>query len=716
MSDSLFSPSWYRVADLKPRLRGHIRIHRHDYRGKIWFILQDIAAGRSHRLTPASYHFLGMMDGSRTVDELWQATGASGGEDAPTQDEVIRLLGQLHAADALICDVPPDGQELFRRYQRHERQKWKKRLWTPLAVRIPLWDPEGFLDKTQQLVTPLFSRIGALLWLVIVTTGIVLAGIHWDELTKNVVDRVLTPENLFVLWLVYPVVKAFHELGHAYAVKHYGGEVHEIGIMFLVLIPVPYVDASAAWGFRAKRQRMLVGAIGILTELFLGAVAMIVWVNVEPGPVHAVAYNVMLISGVSTVLFNGNPLLRFDGYYVLADAIEIPNLGNRSNKYLGYLVQKYLFGVKDAESGAESTGERAWFFFYGIAAFLYRMLIMFTIILYIGGKFFIVGVLLAIWGVATQIMVPIGKNLSFLFTSPRIREQRGRALTTTTVVLGLILIALFVVPAPSWTRAEGVVWPSEKSRVRAGVDGFVAGYLSDENSRVSEDQEIIRMEDPLLDARLDVLKSRLKELNAQLMAAQVNDRVQTAVIREEIAVVSGDLERSREQADELLIKSPRDGVLVVPKGRDLPGQFLRKGQLVGYVLEPDEQLSARVVVSQDDIGLVRDKTRHVEVMAAQWGSDAFPVPTWRQVPGGTDQLPTAALGTAGGGVFPIDPSDNNGRTTLERVFEIEIDLPPEAGPDYLGQRVYVRFDHGFEPVGLQLYRALRQVFLRRFSV
>jgi putative peptide zinc metalloprotease protein len=716
MSDSLFSPSWYRVADLKPRLRNHIRIHRHDYRGKIWFILQDIAAGRSHRLTPASYHFLGLMDGTRTVDELWQATGAQGGEDAPTQDEVIRLLGQLHAADALICDVPPDGQELFRRYQRHERQKWKKRLWTPLAVRIPLWDPESFLDKSQQLVDPIFSRVGALVWLAIVSTGIVLAGLHWDELTKNVVDRVLTPENLFVLWLVYPVVKAFHELGHAYAVKHYGGEVHEIGIMFLVLVPVPYVDASAAWGFRAKRQRMLVGAIGILTELFLGALAMIVWINVEPGPVHAVAYNVMLISGVSTILFNGNPLLRFDGYYVLADAIEIPNLGNRSNKYLGYLIQKYLFGVKDAESGAESTGERVWFFFYGIAAFLYRMFIMFTIILYIGGKFFIVGVLLAIWGITTQIMVPIGKNLSFLFTSPRIREQRGRALITSVVVLGLILTALFVVPAPSWTRAEGVVWPSDKSRVRAGVDGFVASYLSDENSRVSADQDIIRMEDPLLDARLDVLKSRLKELNAQLMAAQVNDRVQTAVIREEIAAVSGDLKRAREQSDELVIKSPRNGVLVVPQGQDLPGQFVRKGELVGYVLEPSERISARVVVSQDDIGLVRDKTRQVEVMAAQWGSDAFPVSSWRQVPGGTDQLPTAALGTTGGGEFAIDPTDNSGRTTLERVFEIEIDLPVETGSDFLGQRVYVRFDHGFEPIGLQLYRSLRQVFLRRFSV
>ncbi|MEJ2330562.1 MAG: peptidase M50, partial [Gammaproteobacteria bacterium] len=374
------------------------------------------------------------------------------------------------------------------------------------------------------------------------------------------------------------------------------------------------------------------------------------------------------------------------------------------------------FGVKDAESGAESTGERFWFVFYGIAAFLYRMLIMFTIILYIGGKFFIVGVLLAIWGVTTQIMVPIGKNLSFLFTSPKIRDNRGRAVTLSVVILCMLLLLLFVVPAPSWTRAEGVVWPSETSRVRVGVDGYVAKYLAGENSRVDRDQNIIQMEDPLLSSRLDVLQSRLKELKAQLMAAQVNDRVQTAVIREEISAVSGDLQRAQEQSDALVIKSPRDGVLVVPDGQDLPGRFLRKGELVAYVLEPSERISARVVVSQDDIGLVREETRDVEVMAAQWGSDPWPVSTWRQVPGGTDQLPTAALGSTGGGNFTIDPTDPTGRTTLERVFEIEIDLPPEFDSSYLGQRVYVKFDHGLEPVGLQMYRALRQLFLRRFSV
>src|SRR5262245_37174520 len=121
----MFSPSWYRVAGLKPRLRSHIEIHRHSYRGRIWFMLQDHATGRTHRLPPAAYNFVGLMDGQRTVQELWDLMQAQAAVEAPNQDNIIRLLGQIHAADALICDVPPDTRELFRRFQRHERMRWR---------------------------------------------------------------------------------------------------------------------------------------------------------------------------------------------------------------------------------------------------------------------------------------------------------------------------------------------------------------------------------------------------------------------------------------------------------------------------------------------------------------------------------------------------------------------------------------------------------------
>lgn len=715
MSDALFSPSWYRVAALKPRIRAHARILRQSYRGKVWFVLQDAAAERSHRFSPGAHHFIGLMDGDRTVQEIWEATSARLGDEAPTQEEAIRLLGQLHAADALLCDVPPDSMELFRRHQRHERALWKRRLWTPLALRFPLIDPDRFLVRTQGWVQPLFSWFGILLWLAVVGTGVVLAASHWSDLTEDIVDRVLAPSNLALLWFVYPVVKALHELGHAYTTRKWGGEVHEIGIMLLVLTPVPYVDASAAWGFADKRKRMAVGAMGIGVELFLGALALFVWLSVEPGVVRAVAYNVMLITGVSTLLFNGNPLLRFDGYYVLSDALEIPNLGTRSNQYLGYLFQRYAFGVGDAHSPAQSPGERVWMVLYGIASFIYRVFIMFVIILFIAGKFFTIGVLLAIWAVATQVVMPVGRNVAFLLNSPSLRRQRGRALTTSVFLALAVAIMLFAVPAPSWTRAEGVIWAPEEAQVRAGTDGFVEGLLAPLDSKVERGQPLIQAEDPFLPTRVAVLRAQLRELVAQYDAVLPSDRVQAALIREEMAAVEAGLQRSREREAELVLRSSGSGRFIVPNAADLPGRFVTKGQLVGYVVDP-KGLTARVALAQDDIAQVRERTRAVEVMLADWGASPLPAKIRREVPGASAQLPAAALGSGGGGRFAVDPSDRNGLTTLERVFQLELALPPEAQSAYLGERVFVRFDHGYEPTGIQLYRALRRLLLRRFNV
>jgi len=180
--------------------------------------------------------------------------------------------------------------------------------------------------------------------------------------------------------------------------------------------------------------------------------------------------------------------------------------------------------------------------------------------------------------------------------------------------------------------------------------------------------------------------------------------------------VEANLQRALEQTADLVIRSPRDGIFVVPQAQDLPERFIRKGQLIGYVVDPSDLVTVRAVVSQDEIGLVRDNTRSVQVMPADWGAQPHEARIQREVAGGTTQLPTAALGIAGGGRFAVDPRDADGRKTLERVFEIEVRLLDNAPAEYLGRRMYVRFDHGYEPLGFQLYRSLRQLFLRQFSV
>ena len=273
MKSPLLSNSWYRVAALKPKLRSHARLHRHRYRGELWYLLQDPVSNRVHRFGPGARLLIAAMDGRRSVEDLWELANSRLGDDAPTQDEIIQLLGQLHAADLLQSDVTPDASEAFDRGVRERKALRRRSYMNPMAVRLPFWDPDAFLNRINPLIGKLWSWWGAMLWLAVVVPALILIPPHWAQLTYNLSDRVLAGSNLLLLWLVFPLIKALHELGHATATKAGGGEVHDIGIILLVMMPVPYVEASAATVFKSKYDRAIVGAAGMLVESFIAALA-----------------------------------------------------------------------------------------------------------------------------------------------------------------------------------------------------------------------------------------------------------------------------------------------------------------------------------------------------------------------------------------------------------------------------------------------------------
>jgi len=720
MSESLFSGSWYRVQSLKPRLRGHARIHRHLYRGRIWYVLQDHSSGRFHRFSPVANLIIGLMDGRRTLKSIWETACTRLGDDAPTQDEVINILATLHRADVLQTDAPPDIVELQERTVRQKKQHIKQYIQNPLALRIPLLDPEPFVRALAPFSRIAFSWFGALVWLVVVGWALALAGSHWNELTKDVTDQMLSADNLLLMGLVFPVAKVIHEFGHALAVKARGGEVHEMGVMLLVLMPVPYVDASASLAFRNKVDRVLVGGAGMLSEIFLAAIAMFVWANVEPGLVRAAAYNVIIIAGISTLVFNINPLLRFDGYYILADLIEIPNLGQRANTYLGYLVRRYLFGIVEAEPGDNAKGERPWFVFYSIGSFLYRMTVMVGIALLVAERFFFVGVLLATWAIYSMLVLPLAKRVGYLFEAPELGGRRAQVIATMALFAVLLGAIVFWLPAPSWTRADGVTVAPENAQVRAGADGFVHSVVATERQAVRAGDPLVVMEDPELLAQVRVFEAQLREQQARLAAA-FDDRVLTHVIREEIAHITSRLAESRRRAADLTIRSPADGVFVMPASVDAPGRFVRRGEVVAHVLDLSRAL-VQVVVPQGEADLVRNMTSRVELRLVDRVPEVIPARVRRVVPAATDRLPSLALSAQGGGDVTLDsqaandPGGNNEPRAASTLFVFELELPEGDRLRALGSRIYARFERVPEPLGRQWFRAVRQVLLKRFNV
>ena len=714
MSESFLSPLWHRVGSLRPRLRGHVHVHRHRYRGQAWYVVQDDVAGRYHRFTSAVYLFVGQMDGRRTVNDLWSAIVKQLGDDAPTQGEIIRLLSQMHAADIMQCDVPPDAIELFHRHGTQSRSRFYQRFGNPMSLKFRLFDPDRLLARTVRFVAPLFGWAGALLWLAAVLPALILVGMYWPDLTQNITDKTLATENLIIMACVFPVLKIFHELGHGYATKHYGGEVHEIGLMLLVLAPVPYVDASSAAAMRGKWHRALIGAAGMIVELFIAALAVIVWVLVEPGLVRAICYDVMLIAGVSTVIFNGNPLLRFDGYYILCDVLEIPNLGGRSNRYWRELVEHYLFGVDDEDERAHvSSGERFWFLVYAPAAFVYRLVVMFGIAMFIAAQFFVVGVLLAMWTIAVGLLWPIAKGLRMVVAGPQLREKRLRAVALTFGTIAGLLAVLLLLPAPLHTNAEGVIWLPDDSIVRAETDGFVKRMIAESGDQVRRDAPLVELEEPSLVAERNVLRAQVDAAYAKLESEEFNDRVQADLVRQELGLRQTGLLRADAKVGQLVVRSSASGTLIIPRESDMPGHFYKRGDVIGYVITPDNW-QLRVVVSQADIELVRQRLVKTEAKFLDRPDETYTASRVREVPGGSEQLPSKALTEAGGGRLATDPRDANQLKTLQRTFQFDFALP-RGTPGNFGERALVRFSHGNEPLGWQWYRRIRQLFLAHFN-
>ncbi len=713
MSESLFSQHWYRVARLRPRLRAHTRIHRHRYRGELWYVLQDDSTGQFHRFSPEAYLVIAQMDGRRSLEQIWEAACETLGDDMPTQDEIIALLGQLHRADVLQADMPPDIASLYERAVDTRRKRLFQQLRSPLGIRIPLFDPDRLLDALMPLLRPLGGRAGALLWLLTVLSAALLAAMHWEPLTGNLADRVLSTENLLLLWFVYPLVKAIHEFGHAVAVKQRGGEVHEMGVMLLVFMPVPYVDASAASGFRDKHARMLVGAAGILVEMFLAAVAMIVWVNVEPGLVRAIAFNTMLIAGVSTLLFNGNPLLRFDAYYVLADYLELPNLGARANRYLGYLIKRYLLGVSDLASPVRSGREAAWMVGYALASFVYRIFIMGTIALFVAGKFFFVGVLLAVIALVGTLGVPLAHLFKAIHRDPDLNGRRGLAWGAMSLAAALLGAILLWLPLPSSTVTQAVVWAPDESRLRAGEDGFVAEVLVEPGSRVRAGDPLVICRHEELLARRAVVRASLGEARARYQQARHEDRTRADIAREEVRQLEQSLRELDARVAELTIRSPRDGVLLMPDFADLPGRYLQRGSLLGYVVDFDD-VRLRAVVRAADVDRVRNHTRRVDAYLSSRPGREWRADVRRQVPAATRELPSLALAIPGGGDIALDPEQGEQPLAFEPLFQFELALPG-VRVERIGERVWIRFRHEPEALWPRLYRAARRLLLRRLE-
>jgi putative peptide zinc metalloprotease protein len=642
---------------------------------------------------------------------IWQESFHELGDRAPTQDEAIRMLGTLHAADALQCDVPPDLAEMFARSQRREKQEGWRRFLNPVMIRFPLADPNRMLERWSAIAAPLFSRSFAVTtgFLILVASAYAMANL--SELAKDAQAVLFSSLSFVVLGVAYPIMKLIHELAHGFAAKHWGSDVHEVGITLLLGMPIPYVDVSGAAVFPQKDRRIAVSLAGVIAEVLVASLALAVWWAVEPGLLRSLAAQVFWMGTLSTLLFNANPLVKFDGYFALVDALEMPNLQERSKAYMRYLAETYIFGIQEVRNPIFVPGEQPWLVGYAVAASIYRVFLVFSIAWLLAGISPFLGLALGVVWIATRLGLPSWRWLTFLLTNPRLSDQRPRAL----MISGAISIALVtlttVIPIPHRSMAEGVVWPPERAILRPDSDGFVVEILAPPGTRVAVGQPLLRLREPLAEAKVQASQSRVTVLRREWQVERQRDRLRSRGLSQEIEVAELALSNAQELVSASLVRSPSAGIFLMPGSDDSIGRFVRKGALMGYVINREKPI-VRVALNQGQITRIREYTSGVSVRVGAAGVTSERARIVRQIPSASNQLPSAVLSVAGGGYWATLPFEAEALRVNEPVFQLDVELE-HVRVARVGERSYVRFEHGTTSLAALGAESLRDLLLSR---
>jgi putative peptide zinc metalloprotease protein len=660
--------------------------------------------------------FLGMLDGQTTVDEAWDACNAQLGDDAPTQRECIELLGKLQLFGLLRGRLPLEVDMLKERSHDIRKRHFEQLTGKFVFMTLPLLNPEPFLRRFAGVGRFIFSRWGFMLWLVLMIAALLRLAPRIGEFGSNL-NGILDPGNLIWLTVIFIVLKAVHEFSHAFACKAYGGRVTEMGIMLMLFLPIPYCNATDSWGFAEKWKRIAVASAGMYGEFAVAAIAAIVWSATEPGVVHTIAFNTIFIASVTTLLFNLNPLLRYDGYYILSDSLEIPNLANRSNEMLKHLICTKIFGVKELrEPHYKDRTEQVLLVTYALCSMPYRLLIITGIIVAVTYEYPVVGIMLAVLGLVMWIAFPIGKGITFLLTSPILHQVRPRAVLISGAFAAAVIIFFGVIPWPAHSYADGVVEPRNRVVLRAAEAGFVEEILAQPGETVTENQPVVVLRSDQRLADLAQARASFNIEQVRLDQAKSKSEVEHKIAEQQVEAARRALAAAAEHVQRLTIESPVTGQLVAPDLLDLQGAFVEPGKPLGRVSTLDD-IVIRATVDQhkhDWLFLGRGGTPSAEIRVRGQAGKEIPATIERFNPAGKRELIAPQLSTMAGGEVTMDPTSQNQQRTLRPQYIIT--LKAENGEAVLvpGARVRVQFTNGSEPLLFGWSRRIYQAFLQKF--
>ncbi len=698
-----------RLGPIQAGLRSDLEVTRHQFRGQPQYIVRDPLTFETHQFSQGDYQILVALNDTRRLEEIFQNLVDEGQLTSDQEDDFYHFILTLHRLNFLILPIA-DGKMLYERFAHRQRSARWRQASSFLFLRVPLINPDAFLDRTADFVRPLFTRTAFFLWALMMVAGGTLLVRRWDAF-KDPVHSILANDTLLFLWFALIGLKVVHEFGHAFACKIFGGKVPEMGAFFIVFTPCAYMDASAAWGFSKTRQRVIVSLAGMYFESFVAFLALMVWCWTEDPLLSSCAHHIVVLSSVVTIGFNINPLMRYDGYYVLSDLAGIPNLRQRSMQQLQSIFKRWFLGIKTPAT-ARALRERVFLSVYGVASAIYKVTLVLAICTMIALKFYLVGIGLAAFFLFGTLLSLLRKLLTYLWRSQETRPVRRRAIALSLVMIVLVPVGAAVIPVPGAVVLSGVVQTDNDKTVYAQSSGTLQSSQLQTGNRIRQGQTICQLRNVELETA--VARTRAQANVARLNCARgVIESPRAAVVgRLRLAQAEERLDGITRDLDQLHIVAPVSGLVI--HGVDLRdnGRFVRKGESVATIAAgvwtvrclatAEEMADARPIEGQEArvrlmLDGVHEVTGTVEQVAVKGSRKVF----------------SAALTQLGGGEIAVNPSS---LVTNRPMFEIVVRLNHvEHLPLRYEGLAMVSFNCKPRTYGAYAYRRFQQ-FLNRLRV
>ncbi len=602
-TESLTSdPITVEVMAFCPKVRECLRVSKHIDNAVVSFLIEDPISGRFSRLGVVEYTFISLLDGRTTVAEALAVTASKHGLDALDEQDAVSLCGWLVDAGLAHTHASQSGKRASENASKNREQQLASAL-NPMFQRMPLGSPTFLVAPLAKITASLLASRWILLVLAlwIAATGIAVVGnaeSFWKA-TRNV----FASDNWMWLAATWLIVKVFHELGHAITCRVLGGRVGEAGIMWVLLVPMPYVEVTSSWAFPNKWHRILVASAGMMVETFLASIAFWMWMYSSDPLLQMHARNLIVSATITTLLFNLNPLMRFDGYYILSDFLELPNLSTNAARWLSYIRQRYWLGATVAQP-TWPEGRVRWVAAYAVAALIWRILICVSLALAASSLFWGAGVLLSILAIAIWIGKPLTRLISNWSDPMRINHRYFAIITVSLVV---VTVAVLLLPWQSRVLAPMVVAHEAPSEIRSRVRGFVREIHVEPGQLVRVDDLLVRLE------------NRELEIDVQRLSAEIaQSRHRQRVLRRDQLLVELEVERASEIAmatrmqdlekrlEGLNIRSDIDGMVVQSDLVDQVGTLVTEGKRLFTIADP-ARLKLVAMIGQDDAVTLRDR-------------------------------------------------------------------------------------------------------------